>query len=95
MLFSLKDKYDVGCGWLSFIKFIVIEVVNYKKDSLYGMNRVEVRSRVGEVYLGYVFEDGLRDRGGFRYCINGVFLRFIFYDKMDEEGYGEFKKYVK
>ena len=94
-LFSSKDKYDAGCGWPSFTKPIATEVVNYKKDSSHGMNRVEVRSRAGEAHLGHVFEDGPRDRGGLRYCINGASLRFIPYDKMDEEGYGEFKKYVK
>ena len=94
-LFSSKDKYDAGCGWPSFTKPIATEVVNYKKDSSHGMNRVEVRSRAGEAHLGHVFEDGPRDRGGLRYCINGTSLRFIPYDKMDEEGYGEFKKYVK
>jgi len=94
-LFSSKDKYDAGCGWPSFTKPIATEVVNYKKDSSHGMNRVEVRSRAGEAHLGHVFEDGPRDRGGLRYCINGASLRFIPYDKMDEEGYGEFKKYIK
>ena len=94
-LFSSKDKYDAGCGWPSFTKPIATEVVNYKKDSSYGMNRVEVKSRAGEAHLGHVFEDGPRDKGGLRYCINGASLRFIPYDKMDEEGYGEFKKYVK
>ena len=94
-LFSSKDKYDAGCGWPSFTKPIATEVVNYKKDSSHGMNRVEVRSRAGEAHLGHVFEDGPRDKGGLRYCINGASLRFIPYDKMDEEGYGEFKKYVK
>ena len=94
-LFSSKDKFDAGCGWPSFTKPIATEVVNYKKDSSYGMNRVEVRSRAGEAHLGHVFEDGPRDKGGLRYCINGASLRFIPYDKMDEEGYGEFKKYVK
>ena len=94
-LFSSEDKYDAGCGWPSFTKPIATEVVNYKKDSSHGMNRVEVRSRAGEAHLGHVFEDGPRDKGGLRYCINGASLRFIPYDKMDEEGYGEFKKYVK
>ena len=94
-LFSSKDKYDAGCGWPSFTKPIATEVVNYKKDSSHGMNRVEVKSRAGEAHLGHVFEDGPRDKGGLRYCINGASLRFIPYDKMDEEGYGEFKKYVK
>jgi len=94
-LFSSKDKYDAGCGWPSFTKPIATEVVNYKQDNSYGMSRVEVRSRAGKAHLGHVFEDGPRAEGGLRYCINGASLRFIPYDKMDEEGYGEFKKYVK
>ena len=52
------------------------------------MKRVEVRSRVANSHLGHVFEDGPRAEGGLRYCINGASLRFIPYDKMDEEGYG-------
>ena len=94
-LFSSKDKYDAGCGWPSFTKPIATEVVNYKQDNSHGMSRVEVRSRAGKAHLGHVFEDGPRAEGGLRYCINGASLRFIPYDKMDEEGYGEFKKYVK
>ena len=29
-----------------------------------------------------------------RYCINSAALRFIPFDKLDEEGYGEFKKLI-
>ena len=81
--------------WYFFSSIIATEVVNYKQDNSHGMSRVEVRSRAGKAHLGHVFEDGPRAEGGLRYCINGASLRFIPYDKMDEEGYGEFKKYVK
>ena len=54
-LFSSKDKYDAGCGWPSFTKPIATEVVNYKKDSSHGMNRVEVRSRAGEAHFRDMF----------------------------------------
>ena len=94
-LFSSKDKFKSHCGWPSFSKPIESEVTRYYKDNSHLVERIEVRSRTGEAHLGHVFEDGPRDRGGLRYCINGASLRFIPYDKMDEEGYGEFKKYVK
>lgn len=94
-LFSSADKYDSGCGWPSFTKPINSEVVNYEKDTSYNMTRVEVRSRTGDAHLGHVFEDGPRDKGGLRYCINSASIKFIPYDDMEKEGYDYLKKYVK
>ncbi len=87
-LFTSKDKYDSGCGWPSFTKPIAPEVVTYKEDTSYGMIRTEVRSRAGDIHLGHVFNDGPKDRGGKRYCINSASIRFIPLDKMEEEHYG-------
>ncbi|WP_082967457.1 peptide-methionine (R)-S-oxide reductase MsrB [Paenibacillus oryzae] len=87
-LFSSRDKYDSGCGWPSFTKPIVPEVVTYKEDKSFGMERTEVRSRAGEIHLGHVFDDGPADRGGKRYCINSASIRFVPLDKMEEERYG-------
>lgn len=87
-LFSSKDKYDSACGWPSFTKPIVPEVVTYHRDNSYNMKRIEVRSRSGKAHLGHVFEDGPRDRGGKRYCINSASLEFIPVEKMKEKGYG-------
>lgn len=58
------------------------------------MNRVEVRSKGANLHLGHVFQDGPEELGGMRYCINSAALRFIPFDKLDEEGYGEFKKLI-
>lgn len=93
-LFSSKDKYDAGCGWPSFTKPID-DNIDYKDDKTYGMERVEVRSKKGDSHLGHVFNDGPKDKGGVRYCINGAALRFVPLSKMKEEGYGEYIDKVK
>ena len=94
-LFSSADKFDSGCGWPSFTKPIDPDVIVEKVDNSYGMVRTEVRSRVGNSHLGHVFDDGPADKGGLRYCINSVSIRFIPYDDMEKEGYGEFRTLIQ
>ena len=94
-LFSSLNKYDAGCGWPSFTKAITTQALQYLEDKSLGMNRTEVVSKTGGAHLGHVFDDGPADAGGLRYCINGAALRFIPYDKMEKEGYGDYLPYVK
>ena len=94
-LFSSTDKFDSGCGWPSFTKPIDPAVITEHKDGSHGMRRIEVRSRVGDSHLGHVFDDGPKDKGGLRYCINSAALRFIPYAEMDKQNYGYLKFLVK
>ena len=59
------------------------------------MLRTEVRSRAADSHLGHVFDDGPKDQGGLRYCINGASLKFIPLEQMDAAGYGALKGKVK
>lgn len=91
-LFSSQTKYDAGCGWPSFTSPIEKEHVVEKRDISHGMMRNEVRSKYGDSHLGHVFNDGPKEKGGLRYCINGASLRFVKKEDMEKEGYGEYLK---
>lgn len=94
-LFLSTDKFESGCGWPSFSKPIQKDLVRYNEDLSLGRRRIEVRSNAANAHLGHVFDDGPSELGGLRYCINSAALRFIPIDKMDAQGYGYLKKYIK
>ena len=94
-LFSSKDKYDSGTGWPSFTKPLKQEVVTTKTDNKMFMARTEVRSKIGDSHLGHLFNDGPKEAGGNRYCMNSSSLKFIPVNELEEKGYGEFLNLFK
>ena len=91
-LFSSTDKFDSGTGWPSFTKPIDADAVTTRTDRKLFMKRTEARSAAADSHLGHVFDDGPRDAGGLRYCMNSAALRFIPADRLEEEGYGRYSR---
>ncbi len=87
VLFSSKDKFDAGCGWPSFTKPVDQFEITENTDTSHGMVRTEIRSKAANSHLGHVFEDGPKEEGGLRYCINSAALRFIPKTEMQAKGY--------
>ena len=94
-LFISTDKFDSDCGWPSFSKPISKELIKEVSDNSRWMKRVEVRSKTGDAHLGHVFNDGPKDKGGLRYCINSASLLFIPKEEMIEKGYGYMIPFIK
>ena len=92
-LFASSRKFESHCGWPSFTKPIAKDVIRYYQDNSHGMQRIEVRSRIGNAHLGHVFEDG--PNGSLRYCINGSALRFIPKDQLVGSNYEYLIPYIE
>jgi len=89
-LFASINKFESGSGWPSFTVPLDPDNIVEKKDRSWGMTRVEVRSKNGDSHLGHLFDDGPRDLGGLRYCINSAAMRFVPVAELESAGYGEF-----
>ena len=76
-LFRTNAKFDSHTGWPSFFQPASKDAVWYRLDGSLGDARTEVRCSRCDSHLGHVFDDGPADKGGRRYCMNGLALKFV------------------
>jgi peptide-methionine (R)-S-oxide reductase len=74
VLFDGRAKYHSGTGWPSFTGVVSPDAVELLEDRSHGMVRTEVRCARCHSHLGHIFDDGPREAGGQRWCMNSVAL---------------------
>jgi peptide-methionine (R)-S-oxide reductase len=73
-LFESATKFHSGTGWPSFTSAVSPDAVELLSDTSHGMVRTEVRCARCGSHLGHVFDDGPREAGGQRWCMNSISL---------------------
>ncbi len=72
-LFDSETKYHSNSGWPSFTEALP-GAVELLEDRSHGMIRTEVRCARCHSHLGHLFNDGPREAGGQRWCMNSCAL---------------------
>lgn len=75
-LYKSEAKYDAGTGWPSFWAAIDGHVI-YEKDRGWVRERTEVECARCHSHLGHVSDDGPKNKGGHRFCMNSAALTFV------------------
>jgi peptide methionine sulfoxide reductase msrA/msrB len=88
-LFTSLDKFDGGTGRPTFTKPISKDLLVEKADNSSDMQRIEIRARRSNAYLGHLFPDPTSPTGQ-RYAVNSAAFHFIPLEQMKEEGYESF-----
>ncbi len=89
-LFASIHKFDSGTGWPSFSRPLLPGNIVTRLDHTLLTPRTEVLAWHSGNHLGHVFDDGPREAGGLRYCMNSAALRFIPREQLAAEGYGRY-----
>jgi methionine-R-sulfoxide reductase len=90
-LFSSLDKFDAKNGRPNFTKPLPTAKLVLKKDTTRAdIDRTDVRTARGDSHLGYLWHDGPPPTGE-RYMLNSAALKFIPVEKLEDEGYGQWK----
>ena len=88
-LFTSLDKFDGGTGRPTFTKPISKDLLVEKTDNSIDVQRIEIRAKRSNAYLGHLFSDPTSPTGQ-RYAVNSAAFRFIPLEQMKEEGYESF-----
>lgn len=74
LLFDSESKFKSNCGWPSFDSSVE-GAIEYKKDTTFGMVRIEILCSNCGGHIGHIFDDGPTETGK-RYCVNSLSINF-------------------